>query len=194
MTKLTQSESLFQQFCEQNLLAWERIPESELKTPDYHLRFGSTTVAVEIEQIESLKGFNPGGVSSRTVGSHIRQRISEAREQVQVAAQSGLPTILLIYNTIDMLFGTEQHDFIAAMYGELTVNLTNGKIGPPFQGRNARLRADINTSFSGVGHIWRQATGINVTVYENVYAAHPLPFTDLPSCIQVVRVEVQDAA
>jgi hypothetical protein len=40
----------------------------------------------------------------------------------------------------------------------------------------------------------RQAGGAKVTVYENVYAAHPLPFRQLPPCIEVVRVEVEDAA
>ena len=151
---------------------------------------------VEIEQIESQGGLNPGGVSSRTVGSHVRHKISEARKQLKTASETGLPAILLIHNTVDPLqaFGTETHDFICAMYGELTVRLTNGRSSGSFHGRNAKIRQDANTSFSGVGHLKRVADGAEVTVFENVYAKCPLPFDVLPPCIELVRIEVEHAA
>ena len=196
MTKKTQSETLFETFCQQNLLDWERVPTGTSKTHDFNIRFDSSTVAVEIKQIERPRGLNSTGASSRVVGSHVRHAIAEARGQLQAAAQSGAPALLLIHNTIDpmQLFGTEQHDFIWAMYGELTVHILDNSFGRPFHGRNARLRTDANTSFSGVGHLMRHGTSAKVTVYENVYAAHPLPFGHLPPCIDVVRVAVEDAA
>lgn len=40
----------------------------------------------------------------------------------------------------------------------------------------------------------RHGTGAKITVYENIYAAYPLPFGQIPSCINVVRVAVEDAA
>jgi hypothetical protein len=196
VTIKTQSEVLFEMFCQQNQLDWERVPAGTSKTHDFNLRAGAFTVAVEIEQIESLRGLNPTGVSSRVVGSHVRHKITEARGQLQIAARSGVPAILLIHNTIDpmQLFGTEQHDFICAMYGELTVHILGDSLGRPFHGRNARLRSDANTSFSAVGHLMRHGGGAKITVYENVYAANPLPFGHLPPCIDVVRVAVEDAA
>ena len=196
MTRKTESEAMFEAFCTEHHLDWQPIPTGPDKTTDYRLRFGAVTVQVEIEQIESQRGFNPDGVSSRTVGSHVRQKISEARRQMQMAAQAGVPAILLIHNTIDswQAFGTETHDFMCAMYGEMTVRLTDGRPRESFHGRNAKLRDDANTSFSGVGHLKRVANGIEVKVYENVYAAHPLPFENMPSCIQVVHVEVEHAA
>lgn len=192
--KRTESEQLFETFCTQHALEFHRIPEGSAKTPDYHLRFDQATVAVEIEQIESTRGFNPGSVSSRTVGWHVRHKISEARAQIQAAVRTGTPTILLIHNTVDpfQLFGTEQHDFLSAMYGELTVRIdkSNLRAGQPFHGRNARLREEANTSFSGVGHLQRIRSGAAVTVYENVFASHPLPFDVFPSCVDLVRVEI----
>jgi hypothetical protein len=194
----TESEDLFETFCRENELNWRRIPEGAVKTPDYSVKFGSVAVAVEIKQIESLRGFNPGGVSSRTVGWHVRQQISEARAQLQAAARGGMPTILLIYNTVDpfQLFGTEPHDFLHAMYGELTLQIdaTSLKFGEPFHGRNARLRKDVNTSFSGVGHLQRTKGGAAVTVYKNAFASHPLPNATVPPCIQVVNVQIEHAA
>lgn len=192
MSKQNKSESLFESFCRANRLDWQPIPTGAEKTADYRLRFGATTVAFEIEQIESLAGFSRTSVSSRTVGNHVRHKIAEARKQLQSVAARGEPTILLIFNAVDplQLFGTEQHDFICAMYGELTVHLSqDGTLGQPFHGRNAKLRSDINTSFSGVGHLRQQSAGVaSVTVYENIYAAHPLPFGHFPSCIEVLRV------
>ena len=196
VTRKTESEVMFEAFCTQHHLDWQPIPTGPGKTPDYRLRFGAATVLVEIEQIESQRGFNPDRVSSRTVGSHVRHKISEARRQLQTAAQVGLPAILLIHNTVDpsQAFGTETHDFICAMYGEMTVRLTDGQPRESFHGRNAKLRSDANTSFSGVGHLMRLANSVEVKVFENIYAEYPLPFEEIPPCIEVVRIEVEHAA
>ncbi|MFC5439375.1 hypothetical protein [Rhodanobacter ginsenosidimutans] len=194
----TESEDIFEAFCRRHDLDWCRIPESAVKTPDYSVNFGSVAVAVEIKQIESLRGFNPGGVSSRTVGWHVRQQISDARAQLQAAARNGMPTILLIYNTVDpfQLFGTEPHDFLHAMYGELTLHIdaTSLKARELFYGRNAKLREGVNTSFSGVGHLQKTKEGATVTVYKNAFAARPIPDVAVPSCIQLVNVKIENAA
>ena len=196
MTQKTESELLFEGFCAQHHLDWQPISTGRGKTPDYELRFSDATVHIEIEQIESQRGFNSKGAHTRTVGLHVRHKISEARKQLQTAARIGVPTILLIHNTVDPLqmFGTETHDFICAMYGELTVRIVDGQLGESFHGRNASLRSDANTSFSGVGHLKRVSAGAEVRVFENVYAAHSLPFASIPACIEVVRIEVEHAA
>ena len=196
MTRKTESELLFEAFCAQNDLDCHRIPTGAEKTCDYMLSFGAVSVLVEIEQIESEKGFTPNGVSSRTVGAHVRHKISEARRQIKTARDANLPALLLIHNTVDPLqaFGTETHDFICAMYGELTVSLVNGRVHDSYHGRNAKLRNDENTYFSGVGHLQRLSKGASVKVFENVFAERPLPFDAMPGCIEVVRVEVEHAA
>lgn len=195
MQQQTQSELLFESFCNQNALAWERVEPGAGKTPDYRLRFGSACVAVEVEQIESIPGYKPGGIHSVTVGRHVRQKINEARKQLQAVAASREPAVLLIFNAVDplQLLGSDQRDFLCAMYGELTVTVSPSHGGRPFYGRNARLRHDTNTSFSAVGHLRQTPSGATVTLYENVFSAYPLPFAALPTCLDVVRVSVQDA-
>lgn len=194
----TASERLFEEFATRYSLNWRRVPEGASKTPDYHLTVGEIGVAVEIEQIESAWGFNPGGVSSRTVGSHIRRKIADARPQIREAAKAGMPAILLVHNMVDplQLFGTEQHDFLSAMYGELTVRVHRQSLQrtSASRGRNSTLREGFNTSFSGVGHLRRTTTGGEIVIYENVYAANPLPFSLLPASLEVVRVEIEHAA
>jgi len=151
----------------------------------------------EVKQIDEDDNFNmPGGVTSRTVGSHIRQKILDSRKQVQVGAKLGAPSILLVYNNLDpmQLFGTEQHDFIAAMYGEMTVELKDSRIVDSYHGRNSLLRDDHNTSFSAVGYLRNSATGPIVRLYENVFARNSLNVVSLPSCFEVVYVEVTQRA
>jgi len=197
VTRKTESEELFEAFCERNCLDWARVESGPpAKTPDYRLTFESVTVFVELEQIESERGLETSGVSSRTIGAHVRRKIADARKQLQLVSRDGSPTILLIYNKVDPMqaFGTETHDFVCAMYGELTVRLKDGRKEDSFFGRNASLRRSMNTSFSAVGHLRRCSDGSKVRVFENIYARHPLPFAKLPPCIEVVRVEVENAA
>jgi hypothetical protein len=131
-------------------------------------------------------------VSTRTVGSHVRKKIAEARKQVQAGSNAGCPSVLLIHNDLDplQLFGTEPHDFLAAMYGEMTLLLQRGEIKDSFYGRNSRLREDQNTSFSAVGHLVDCADGPRVHLFENVYARVPLDFPSLPACVNVTRITI----
>lgn len=196
VTRKTESEVLFEAFCNRHRLDWATVETGPTKTPDYRLKFGSATVVVEIKQIESEDGFETNGVSSRTVGDHVRRKIAEARKQLQAVSRIGTPTILLVYNSVDpmQLFGTETRDFVCAMYGELTVRLKEGRLEDSFYGRNSSLRSNMNTSFSAVGHLRRCAGGSDVRIFENIYARHPLPFDKLSPYIEVVRVEVENAA
>ncbi len=189
----TVSEAIFTAFCKEHALDWRRVPAGAGKTPDFMVRMGRMPVAVEIKQIETAAGFNPHGVSSRKVGAEIRKRMDEARGQMQSAAKDGCPAVLLIHNKVDswQIFGTEPHDFIGAMYGDLKISILANRLGPLYREGNDRLRQDRNTSFSAVGHLLHYCSGIRVVLYENVHAAKPLPFEDVPACIEVVRMQLQ---
>jgi hypothetical protein len=126
----------------------------------------------------------------------VRQKITDSKKQLQPGARKGAPCILLIYNNLDrhfQMFGTEEHDFIVAMYGELTILLRNNVIADSFHGRNAYLRENHNTSFSAVGHLRKTREGASVCLYENVYARNPLDFGSIPECIEVRRVQLDGA-
>jgi hypothetical protein len=194
MTDKTESETLFETFCERHSLTWEPVSVGPNRTPDYRLTFGTTTIIVEIKQIQSEVGFKPNGVNSRMVGKHIRHKIDEARKQLQADSHAGSPTILLVYNAVDpmQLYGTEPHDFVSAMYGDWTVRLEDGHVKDSYHGRNSRLREDRNTSFSAVGHLSGHESESHVRVFENAYARHPLPYEALPRCIKVVRILLEN--
>lgn len=194
----TVSEVLFEEFCSGNGVPWERVPEGESPAPDFVVTLTNGISAyVEIKQIEEDADFSRrNGVSSRTVGDHVRAKIIEARPQIQLGSRLGKPSILLVHNNLDplQLFGTEQHDFLAAMYGEMTIMLKRGKVVDSFHGRNSTLRKDHNSSFSAIGHLRSANTGTAVEMYENVFARIRLDPVYVPKCFGLFRVEVVESA
>jgi len=132
----TKAEIVFEDFCDSNRIVWEKIKEGTTPTPDYRVFLDDDYVVyVEVKQIDKDDNFCPA-CGSRTVGSHIREKIKEARSQVRAGSTTGFPSILLVYNNLDrmQMFGTEEHDFITAMYGEMTLvfNKTEHKFTDSF--------------------------------------------------------------
>ena len=176
MISKTKSETLFESFCDNHEISWESVPTGKAATPDYIISLDGHNLFFEVKQIDEDCDFQMSqGVSSRTVGAHIRQKISDSKKQVQVGSKLGAPSILLVFNNLDPMqaFGTEQHDFLAAMYGEMTVVLKDSRLVDSYYGRNSSLRDDHNTSFSAVGHLRHSDTGPIIKLYENAFARNP---------------------
>lgn len=168
-----------------------KIPETEAATPDYRISVGGDDVFVEIKQIDQDDAFGIGA-GSRTPGSHVAKKIHQARRQLQPVSREGSPSVLLIYNNVDpmQLFGTEDHDFTAAMYGDLTVVLGKLGIEDMYHGLNASLGVAKNTSFSAVGCLRGTPQGPSVRLYENAFAKNRLDFDALPDCFEIVRIPI----
>jgi hypothetical protein len=196
MTSKSPSETLFEDFCRAHGLRYTDVPEGASRTVDYLLHVGDVPVAVEIEALEEMRGWNPGGVHTRNVGAHLRRKIVDARKQVQAASKAGHPTVLLVHNAVDpfQAFGTEPHDFLASMYGDYTVRIVKSRIVDRYRDKNAALQRRRNTSFSGIGHLSNSLSGPRIHIYENFFARIPLPFELLPEAIRVSRIEVELAA
>jgi hypothetical protein len=199
----TESEELFERFLASNNLPFEKIEEvGDTRTPDYRVTIGGSETIFELKQLDRDRDFgvvrdpaNPQIKSnSRTMGDHIQRRINHSSKQIQFGADQGIPSILLIYNNIDpgLNFGTEPMDFIAAMYGEYTISKDchTGMPSDWFNGNGQMLQESKNTSFSAVGHLCHRAGTTTVTLYENIYAKVKIPYTELPPCFDVRRIEV----
>lgn len=190
----TKAETLFEDFCDSNQIVWEKIKEGTGPSPDYRVFLNEYVVYVEVKQINKDDSFS-AACSSRTVGSHIREKIKEARIQVKAGSSTGFPSILLVYNNLDrmQMFGTEEHDFITAMYGEMTLvlNKTENKFTDSFYGRNRSFSEDKSVYFSAVGFLSNNTKRIRIQIYENAFAKNPLDFSKIPDCIEVTRVELE---
>jgi hypothetical protein len=189
----TNSEILFENFCNSNQITWEKIEKGSVRTPDYRVFFEDQVVYIEVKQIDRDDNFS-AGFSSRTVGSHIREKIKEARSQVKAGSSTSSPSILIVYNNLDpmQMFGTSEHDFITAMYGEMTLdfNKAENRVTDSFYGRNRSFSEDRSVYFSALGFLSNIGGTISVQIYENVFAQNPLDFSKIPSCIKVTRVNL----
>ncbi|HET9285456.1 MAG TPA: hypothetical protein VFR24_26195 [Candidatus Angelobacter sp.] len=203
MVRRTTSETEFETFLSENNLPFEPIEIGDSPRPDYLVTVGEMKVFFEVKEIAEDANFKTGHlqVSSRIIGDHVRARIQESKKQVQFGARQGAPSVLLIYNNLDPihLFGTENHDFIAAMYGAYTVVLKhprmleaspNIKAVDYVHGKDQYLQENKNTSFSALGRLYPVRGKLEVTLFENVFAKVRLPFDTLPSCFDVKRFEI----
>jgi hypothetical protein len=190
---MTTSELQFENFLDENKLPFERLAEQQTPRPDYLVQIGDAKVLFEVKEISEDDNFTKG-VYSRVVGDHVRSKINEAKRQIQYGANQGIPSVLLVYNSLDPvhLFGTEDHDFITAMFGEYTIAIgreSNSVIGS-YHGRNKSLDEEKNTSFSAVGRLDAISGKLKVTLFENPFAKVKLPYDALPCCFDVKRVNV----
>ena len=189
----TKSETIFENFLKDNNLAFERIPEAESPRPDYAVEVDDFTLIFEIKELFEDERFSMAE-GSRIVGEHIRRKIASARKQVKFGARQQVPSILLVYNNLDPmhLFGTEDHDFIAAMDGEYTllIDKNTGRTIDRFNGRNQSMDEAKNTSFSAVGRLAPIAGTMTVTLFENVFSRVKIPYENLPPCFDVKRVSI----
>ncbi len=193
-TNKTKGEIVFEDFCDSNNIEWEKTKEGEKATPDYKVVFNNDIVYVEVKQIDKDDNFKEN-FSSRTVGSHVRKKIKEAINQLKEASKRGSPAILLIYNNLDglQMFGTEQHDFIAAMYGEMTLIFDKNKkqVTDHYYGRNHSFNDEKSIYFSAVGFLYQKKEGTGLKLYENIYAKNKLNFSQLPVCIEAIRIDIE---
>lgn len=185
-TKRTVSEEVFEAFLTSNDLKFDPIARADTPRPDYIVHFERADIVFEIKELSEDDNFSSNG-GSRKVGDHIRAKITKAKDQVKYGHSLGLPSVLVIYNDIDPLhlFGTEDHDFTSAMYGEMTLKLdTNaGTIIDAYNGRNKSFSKTQRTYFSALGRLMLTVTGTHLTLFENIHADIPIQFEKLPDFI-----------
>lgn len=107
----TISETLFEQFLHDHGVPFRRIAVADTARPDYSV--GEMTdwgpVYFEVKELSTDEDFGHGQFASngRTVGDHIRSKITKSKKQLQYGAKQGILSILLIYNDLD----THRHEF-----------------------------------------------------------------------------------
>ena len=190
----TPSEVLFERFLSDHGIPCEPIPVTDQPRPDYLVGIGTPwgPVIFEVKELAQDDNFKRGPfeVSKRKVGEHIRCKIAESKKQIQYGASQGIPSILLIYNTLDPvfhMFGTEDHDFRAAMHGDWTLLMerNTAKIVASGYGRNSSFRDKHNTSFTALGHLQPVRRDMTIRLFPNEHAKVSLP-KGLPDCFEIV--------
>ena len=204
----TRSEIVFERWLDANRLPWHRIQTGPGKTPDYAVMVApGAEIIFEVKQIQTNRRWKDDIVHGGEVAAHIRSRINSSKSQIQSTAKLGKPTVLVVFNAYDplQLSGTEDHDFMDAMYGAYTVqiDIESRMIVERFRGQGKSFQANKNTSFSAIARLKDESAPVrlkeesgpdSVTLFENIHAAMPIDYSALPPCFEVVRFDAPSGA
>jgi hypothetical protein len=190
----TISETLFEQFCTDTGIPFVRL-EPDLsagrRSPDYEIHLQEPPILVEVKQINpnhedqaSLLTFAETGEYSFSCvpGDRLRGRISKAGSQLRARVRQDQPTLVVVYNNVDVLRSfTGPHAVMAAMYGLYqTVIMTTKGLGARVLsvanrlGGGRSMTPHHNTTISGLAVLFDGPEGPHLVVYHNRFAAVPI--------------------
>jgi hypothetical protein len=192
----TQSERWFEQFCATSGIAFERIPEEDTKTPDYHLTIEDQVIVIEVKEIvrndeeqksdRLLAERGYGEALGNTPGDRVRKKINDSTAQIKARSQ-GIHSSMLVL--CDIAFGCgqvaghlDEYNVRAGMYGleQIHIAVPRDHVRSPYAvgrsfGPKRKMTEKHNTSISAIGVLSTpKADDIRLCVYHNRYAAHPL--------------------
>jgi len=195
----TESEKLFEMFCESRGLGYKRLVErgdQGLQTPDYLLFPDSKTpIVIEIKQLdpndeedqneELLKSGEPI-ISRWRVGDRVRRKLSSSTtKQLKAMQTNNEPGMVVLYNNVDSSPNLlDEEEILQAMYGVVQVHVAVPEVGAAeavgvAHGGGRRVGVETNTSLSAVGvldkHEYRgREPELSMRIYHNMYAARSL--------------------
>jgi hypothetical protein len=208
-TSITESELLFNQWCE--LANWQcnKIPEETEKTPDYEWFPNGEKIYAEIKEIianeeeikvlDNLKKTNFSGAYGEEPGKTVREKIKIAYPQLKSRAKiDNRPAVLVLYNNTGMAgFGRIDHyHVLIGMFGLQTVPFSLSAdggnwnpSGPDFFGPKKSVTENRNRYLSGILTLYRHhERGLLGFMHHNPFAKFPIKheLINVTSCIQYV--------
>lgn len=187
MTQKTDSEVIFEKFCNQLKINYTSIPCTDKKTPDYILILGSQRVLAELKQLESNEEdrdlYNQARVKGFVVAfcnsvSRVRRKIQRAGKQLKSQNNGLTPALAVIYDN-GTSGGVDNTDIKTAMYGDekAIASYFNNQfvnVTPLHAGGNRRLTDSCNTTISAVGLLWGPKNELSISIFHNHFAANPI--------------------
>ncbi|HXG88526.1 MAG TPA: hypothetical protein VNJ02_09340 [Vicinamibacterales bacterium] len=197
----TFSEDLFEAFCQECQIKWERVPASSQRTPDYELVFTGIRVIVEVKEIlrneqelESdrlLEERGVGLVTGGTPGGRVRLKIADSSGQIKARAKGKHPSMLVLFDSgrghLDpyqirvAMFGLEQLRLSVPPIGQGSPTGTGWRYGP-----KKKMTEDHNTSISAIAALIAVGpTRTILQVFHNPFASVPLS----PDLLRIPDIE-----
>jgi hypothetical protein len=186
----TDSEVLFEEFCQRNGFACNRVLETTTKTPDYSLTFGGLSVIVEVKEVlvptdeEWDRIVRERELIDRTPGKVVRRKIGDCSKQIKARTAGRHPGMLVLYENGQCAGKqTEPYHIRVAMEGFEQVVLAVPPLAsggrPSVVGMNhggsRKMTKDANTSISAVALLCTPGPNkVLLQVFHNRYAAIPL--------------------
>src|SRR5438105_2794171 len=123
----TVSEGIFEQFCTAKGIAFDRIDETDQKTPDYYLKCGAVRIVAEVketspnaEERESNRVLEQTGVGlavGGTPGARVRSMIKRCSPQLKARSEGVHPSLLVVFDEGRICGHVEPYHIRVAMYG-----------------------------------------------------------------------------
>ena len=185
----TYSETLFEEYCQENHIVCTRVSVSSERSPDFQIQIGQTLVVCEVKQIDMnesdrkvLAMVNSGIPTSFYVVNRVRSKLKDVSAQLKDAALAGIPTMVVLYNNSPVYDYTGYPEILQAMFGQKSSNVTFSAhqdsgpvVSPPFFGGNRGLGPRRNTSVSVVAVLKQDSAGrLQLCVYHNPHGKVPL--------------------
>lgn len=185
MSSITESESLFENFCQMHQVRWRRIEVSTMRMPDYNIFVKRRKIIVEVKQInpnpeeeKKITEFRESGrvTIKSDLGKRVRGKIIDAQGKFRRSMGNRYPSILVLYNNVELYKHTDPMDILAGMYGKLHFTVApNMPIRDMELGPNRTMTDITHTSISAIGVLQKGKKGNPaLTLYHNVYAKVPL--------------------
>jgi hypothetical protein len=196
----TISEALFEAFCRELDVRFERIHCEENQTPDYDIFSKEHHVVVEVKQfnansdderVEKDLRSGKGAFRCKNPSERVRKKITDATPQFKRRAKGICPSLLVLYNNVFSAAYTDSYAIKIGMYGyeevvlsvprdfENPIAVRNKNFGP-----KRKMTPKSCTSISGVAVMFAEGDRPKeLRVYHNIYAAMPLPKTVFDSSI-----------
>ncbi len=188
MSIQTVSEQLFERLCSAQGVKCVRISEGRDKSADYEVSLGSTTLIVEVKQLdpsaadkelESLWGQknSPGAIAPSIRVQHL---LADAYPQIKTSSCGLKPTMVVIYNNSGAWNWIDSFTVSKAMFGSfgIKLGLDNEEkiaiIGQKYVGKRKVTKSSFR-ALSVVAAIKDSASGVqHLDAYHNPFAMVPI--------------------
>lgn len=185
------SETLFEIFCDQVGVPWQRVPEESERRPDYEIFLHGVRIFAEVKQLDPnaeeealAKRTAQGEVVAfgSTPGERIRREVREANRQLKKVASEAFPTVVVIFNNTPCSLHTDPYAVMTAMQGIDAVEVSVPRepseslsFGPTISGPERGMRSDANTTISAIALLQGEnSEDVHLDLYHNRFARCPL--------------------
>jgi len=194
MSNKTESEKIFEAFCNLNQITCEEIVASSIQqSPDYKIQLLGQDIIVEIKQ------FDPNDEEKETIrkrqqgeslafgtipGDRIRGAIHTSNKQFKRRFDGKTPSLLVVYDNVmpPSTSHTRGYCVMVAMKGFDKVEVLLSKdpkktpiFGETVSGSNREMRLDANTTISAIAVLLLHGDdSIGLNVYHNQFAKIPV--------------------
>lgn len=191
---MTQSEKLFEQFCEENKIHFITIIPDKVtskKHPDYRIICSGITVIVEIkefsesplEKLRRLQLITTGSTDTYNplMDDRVRKKINRAMPQLKNHANNKHPAIIVLFDNVSII-PLDGLDIRIAMFGQdiVDIGLTNdpsNNVAFAYHhfGSGRKVSPNYNTTLSAIAHLtFEPDQSLHLNFYHNKYALLPL--------------------